>query len=109
MKDKKRYFAKIIEYIDKIQSMTKGVDFDAFAHSEEKVLACAFSLGQIGEYANKFNEEERADYPNLPWKQIRGMRNVIVHDYDNVNIQMLWDTLAISLPKLKEQIDKIIK
>ena len=99
----------MLEYLKKIESMIQNIDFDTFAWNEEKTLACAFSLGQIGEYANKFTEQERQAYKSLPWKQMRAMRNVIVHDYDNVNIKMLWDTISIDLPKLKTQIEKIVK
>jgi len=108
MKDCKRYFAKMIDYIDKIQNITKDISFENFVMNEEKILACAFSLTQIGEYANKFSEQDRKNFSAIPWKDIRGMRNIIVHEYDNVNANILWDTIEDDLPKLKIQIQSTL-
>ena len=85
------------------------MDYKGFSDDEKTVSACAFVISQIGEYASRFNENERKKFPQLPWKEIRAMRNVIVHDYDNVNVKILWDTIKNDLPELANDIKKIIK
>ena len=44
----------------------------------------------------------------IPWKSIKGMENKIVHDYDNVDLSVLWSTIKVSLPELKKELSKII-
>ncbi len=53
-------------------------------------------------------EETTAKYVDIPWKSIKGIRNRIVHDYENVDLSVLWGTVKNSLPELKEKLKKII-
>ena len=63
--------------------------------------ACVFNLLQIGELAHRGLEDSFiAAHPNLPWRQIYGMRNRIVHDYDGVRLQIVWQTITEDFPPL---------
>ena len=72
------------------------------------MTACAFSLSQIGELAKELDEETINNITEIPWKSIKGMRNKIVHDYDNVDLSVLWSTIKNSLPELKDKLKEVI-
>ena len=57
----------------------------------------------IGEAARRVSEETRNAYPDLPWKEMIGMRNFLIHDYDDVDIQVVWKTVKKDLPDLLDK------
>lgn len=108
MKDKdKLILKKIAGYIEEADSYVNNLSYDAFLKDSKTMFATAFVLGQIGELANRISPETEMSYPQIDWKGMRGMRNRIVHDYENVDLMILWDTLKNDLPDLLKQI-KII-
>ena len=67
--------------------------------------ACIFNVIQVGELAAKAIEwEMETQYPEIQWRQMRGMRNRIVHDYDGVRLDIVWDTIQIDFPILLEKL-----
>ena len=105
--DNQKAIVNIIKYIDKIIDFTKNIDYDHFASDELIQDACFMNLMQIGETANKIDESYEKKYPDIKWKDMKGLRNRIVHDYDGVNIRIVWDTIKNDLPILKEQLLKL--
>ena len=74
-----------------------------------RVEACVFNLMQIGELAKvSVTDEFKATVRTIPWKQLYGMRNRIVHGYSGVNMNIVWDTIREDLPLLKAEIEKYI-
>jgi len=64
---------------------------------------------QVGELAKtSLSDEFKAEIKSIPWKQLYGMRNRIVHGYDGVDMQIVWDTISEDLPKLKDEIQNLI-
>ena len=108
MKDNKYIFQKILNYIRKISGYVEGVDYEGFAKDEEKVFACAFALCQISELTQKISGEEKARHTNIPWPAIKTMRNHIIHNYENVDMQILFNAITQDLPKLAKDMEKII-
>ncbi len=106
MRDKDRIiFKKIVVYIDEVYSyIPDDMNPSAFQANRMRVNAAAFILGQIGELAGQISEETRKDNPAFPWVEIRGLRNRIVHDYENVDLDIIWEIIANDLPVLKRQI-----
>ncbi len=72
-------------------------------------LAVVRLLEIIGEAANRISETGRSGLPELPWPQIVGLRNRIVHGYDVINLDIVWKIVHEDLPPLIEQLQKIIK
>ena len=99
---------KIVKYINEALFYTQGLDFDEFSQDSKTMSATAFALGQIGELAKEISSEIETAYPAIPWKGMRGMRNRIVHDYENVDLAMLWDVVASDLPELLAQITTLL-
>lgn len=81
-----------------------GIDRTVWIHDRYLRDCVLMSIGRIGELAGKLSEECRSRFADVPWRQIRGMRNYIVHDYDNVNLDLAWDTVVNNAPALKERL-----
>jgi len=62
----------------------------------------------IGEASNSVSDDFQEKNPELPWLQMRGIRNKIIHDYRGINLQVIWDTVKNDLPALKKQVEEIL-
>ena len=100
---------KMIEYINKALRYTEGCDFDSFSSNEEKVDATVFSISQIGELVKNISEETMKKYPNIEWIIIKNLRNKIVHDYEGIKLNLIWDIVTKDIQKLKIDLENIIK
>ncbi len=63
----------------------------------------------IGEASRRISEETRASFPDLPWSDMVGMRNVIIHEYDDVDLVIVWETVNNDLPPLIDALEKILQ
>ena len=85
-------------------------ELNGFQADSMRVDACVFNLMQIGELAKVSMTDEFKDaVTTIPWKQLYGMRNRIVHGYSGVNMSIVWDTIHEDLPLLKVEIEKYLK
>jgi len=109
MTDKDRVnLQKIVVYAADVLEYVSGTSFETFMADKKTVSACAFAIGQIGELASNISEKTRWENSDVPWRSMRGMRNKIVHDYDNVDLAVLWGTITTSLPSLIQQIKNVL-
>ncbi len=109
MKSKDRIIIqKIIGYINDIEKYVEGLNSKEFLDDKKTITACAFSVSQIGEFVKELSSETIQNHKHIPWNSIKGMRNRIVHDYDNVDLSVLWGTIKNSLPELKDKLKDII-
>lgn len=76
----------------------KGVSKDAFEDNLEKQDAVLRRITIIGEATKRLTKEFRAEHPSIPWKQIAGMRDVLSHDYDEVDIDDVWVVICEDIP-----------
>ena len=105
--DNTEIIAKMISMIGKIESYIEGLDYEAFAQNEMLVEACAFNFSQLGEISHKLEEKVKSKNDSIPWKSIYGMRNKIIHDYDGINLKLVWETITEDLPLLAQQLKLI--
>ena len=98
---------KIIKYISKVINYSKDVNYDDFINNSLLVEACVFNLSQIGELANKIDKEFEESYPSIPWRVMYGLRNKIVHDYEGVNLVLIWDIISEDLIHLQFQLKEL--
>ena len=89
-------------------STINGCSYDSFSTDKKTISACAFTVGQIGELASNISEDTRQTHVSVPWRSIRGMRNRIVHDYEHVDLVVLWGTLKESLPELISMLTSLL-
>ena len=109
MKSKDRIIIqKMISYIDDIEKYVAGIEAKDFFDDKKTITACAFTVSQIGEIVKEITDETIEKYKDIPWNSIKGMRNRIVHDYENVDLSVLWGTIKESLPDLKDKLKDII-
>ena len=109
MKSKDRIIIqKIIAYINDVEIYIEGLDAMKFLDDKKTITACAFTVSQIGELSKEISDETQKNYEDIPWKSIKGMRNKIVHDYENVDLSVLWATIRESLPELKNNLKEIL-
>jgi len=98
---------KILKYISKVLEYTKETEYDTFICNSILVEACVFNLSQIGELANKIDKEFEKSNPSIPWRVMYGLRNKIVHDYEGVNLILIWDIVKEDLPELNNQLEEL--
>ena len=99
---------KMLGCISKISEYTKHIDYNSFEKNSMVVEACVFNLSLMGEYAHKAEQEFCELYPEIPWNTIYGLRNRIVHDYEGVNLILIWEIIKENLPELEEQLRRIL-
>lgn len=99
----------ILTAINSIQSYTKEMDFTSFVSDRRTVDAVIRNLIIIGEAASHMPEDICQKYPVIPWYEMRGMRNFVVHEYFVVSDKILWDTIRLELKELPEILKRIIK
>ena len=78
-----------------------GDSYEAFSRDKAYRNACAMCILQIGELAGHLSADFRAAHADMPWKAIRGMRNVVAHAYADISFQTTWDTIKNDIPALK--------
>ncbi len=103
------YFHDIFDAIEKAEEFTSGMKLNDFSQDPKTQFAVVRALEIIGEAAKKFPDEIRDNYPDIPWRQMSGMRDKLAHDYFGVNTEVVWKTLSEDLPPLKRRIKRIIE
>ncbi|NCC75648.1 MAG: DUF86 domain-containing protein [Clostridia bacterium] len=106
----KRVIDKIMHRIQLILQYCEGLHYEQFTQNTMISEACVFNLLQIGEMCNKdLSDELKKKYGNVPWRQIYGLRNRIVHGYDEVQLNIIWETIQDDLPILMNDFADILK
>lgn len=98
---------KMLGYIEKVLKYTENMDYNNFIKQEVVLEACVFNLSQLGELVGKIDSEYRTVHREIPWSQIYGLRNRIVHDYEGVNFVLVWEIIRNDLPELQEMLKNI--
>lgn len=107
-----RTVAIIKAMIDHTQSVIEycaGMSFDAFMANRMFRDGCAANIAQIGERANQLNPEFCKQYPDIPWKELRAVRNRVFHDYKGTNFESVWEIITHDLPPLREQLAALLE
>jgi uncharacterized protein with HEPN domain len=84
-----------------------GLDFDGFLADQRTIDATVRNLEIIGEACRQLPDDFRNRHLDIPWRQISGLRNRIVHDYFNVDLEIVWDIVTVDLPQLVIEIAKL--
>jgi uncharacterized protein with HEPN domain len=95
------FLQDILEAIADIEAFTYDVDFQSFQSNREKGFAVVKLLEIIGEAVKKVPHEQRVNYPEIPWKSVAGMKDILVHEYWQIDTAVVWATVQESLPPLK--------
>lgn len=106
-KDMFIYIEDIIESMEAIEEYIKGFDYNKFEEDFLTQDAVMMRLSVIGESTAKLTLEFRKSHPKIPWKSMKAVRNLIVHEYSSVNLKKIWEIVSKDLPKTKKQILQI--
>jgi uncharacterized protein with HEPN domain len=103
----KDYIDHILHAIDKINKYAGVSSKDGFFQNEMTQDAVIRNLEVIGEAVSKLSSSLKTQYNEIPWRQISGMRNRLIHGYMTTNLEIVWNTVEKVLPEFKKQIESI--
>ncbi|KAF0145430.1 MAG: hypothetical protein FD156_1000 [Nitrospirae bacterium] len=107
-KDNLVYVDDILVAIKKINKFCKGIEKEDFMKNELLMDAVVRNLEIIGEASSKLTAPFRERYKGIEWRKIIGMRNRIIHAYDTVNFEIVWDVVREDLPELRKKLKAIV-
>lgn len=107
-KDPKLYLGHILEAINKIQSYTRGMDRQDFHGNDLVQDASVRNIEIIGEAVKNLPRDFKSRNKEVPWNDIAGMRDRIVHFYFGLDYDLVWDTILRDIPELKKKIRKLV-
>ena len=97
-----------LDAIDEIEGYIAGQTFDLFLGNSMVRFACIKQLEIIGESCNHVDNEVMAKHPDVAWRKIIGLRNLLIHEYFGVDATLVWDIVQTNLPDLKRQLSEIV-
>lgn len=103
------YFEDIISAILNIQEYTKDLSFQEFSENKLVKDAVIRNLEIIGEAVKSMPEKIKEMHPEIEWREIAGLRDILIHRYFEVNVKILWDIVKNKLPNLKDKISQILE
>jgi len=103
------YLHHILDSISRIEKFTEGINKNEFKNNELIQSAVIRQIEIIGEASKKLSDKFKNNYPNIPWTDITGMRDKLIHGYFGVDIDIVWLTIQKDIPKLRDLIKKIIE
>ena len=106
-KDNRYYLNKIKNDLSFIIEHTKNIGLKELDENEMLIDSIMFRLIQVSENSDKLSETFKASHENIPWRAMKGMRNKIVHEYGNVDMTIVFDTVKRDIPELFIELENI--
>ena len=94
----------ITDALQQIQATVQSLTFEEFRANREKQAAVSYFLIIMGEATKRLSQELRDNNRGIPWKQMAGMRDVMAHQYDRVDLEVIWDIVHRSVPEILTQV-----
>lgn len=99
----------ILDAIDSVETYILHVSFSEFLENSEKRFATVKQVEIIGEACNALSEKVKKENSDVPWKAIKGFRNISIHEYFGVDFHVVWEVATHDLPELKIKVRRILK
>lgn len=108
-KDYKLFVEDILMAMNKIERYIKGLTYETFVENDMAIDAVIRNLEIIGEASKNLPEEVKVKYPDIPWKRMVGLRNIAIHEYFGVDLEIIWEIITRNLPETKPKIEAMLK
>ncbi len=102
------YLLDIAKFAQTILQLTENMSEVEFQNDQRTQLAVLYEIMIIGEVVKRLSPEFREQHPSIEWKKIAGMRDRLVHDYDQVRLALIWEVIQINIPKLLDYITPLL-
>lgn len=109
MRDERLLLDDIIAALDRIDTYTKNHTFESFSADGKTTDAVTYNLLVIGEAVRQLPAPLTDSYPEIPWRQVAGIRNLLAHACFSVDYNLLWKTVTVVLPQFRLVIERIQK
>ncbi len=103
------YLADTKEAVLRINAYTQDLTFEQFLEDKKTQDAVVRNLEVIGEAVKNISEESKSRFPQIPWKDLAGVRDKLIHHYFGVNFDIVWNIVKQELPELLSQLEEILK
>lgn len=103
------YLEDIVEAAEKIQRYTTGMTYEAFEEDEKTTDAVLRNFEVIGKAAKNVPEDVRQEYDEIPWSEMAGMRDKLIHGYATIELEIVWTTVEEDVPTLTSQLEAVIQ
>ena len=107
-RDYKVYLDDVLTAAGKIRHFSEGHTRDSLAADEKTFDAVVRNLEIIGEAIKKVPDEVRKTHPEVEWQKIAGLRDILIHEYFGIDLEIIWDVVQNKIPDLEKQIKKLI-
>jgi len=108
-KDNLAYISHIRDAIEKISAYTSANNYKHFANNEWDQAAIIRYFEIIGEASTRIDSEFKKNHPEIEWRDISDFRNFLIHDYMEIDVKIVWETMTADIPLLKKKIEKILE
>ena len=108
IREYKDYLIDIIDAIEKAESFVKGMSFESFEKDAKTTFAIIRAFEIMGEAVKKIPSGVRNKHKNIPWKEMAGMRDKLIHEYFGVKPRVVWKTIKEDLPEVKPYLQAIL-
>jgi len=103
------YLRDILDAMEKAERFVENLSYEEFTEDDKTVFAVVRALEIIGEATKNIPDDSRKAHPDVPWKDMAGMRDILIHDYFGVDMETVWLTVTERIPKVKLLIQKMLE
>lgn len=107
-KDIKAYIEDALSAMDKAEGFVAGLSYGDFVADDKTVFAVVRAIEMIGEAIKHVPPDTRARFAEIPWREIVGMRDVLIHEYFSIDLETVWHTVKDDIPRIRPLLQRLL-